>query len=256
MSADPRRQVPRTDTLLADPRLAEAGRRLGRGLVKAAVQAVQDRIRDGGLPPDDAVEAVLAPLPGSAASLRPVVNATGVLVHTNLGRAPLSAAAVEALEVIEAEGSRTLAEMRSLVGVLRQPGSAPLAPIGTLDDVRRLARPDGRPRVTVTVSGALDGLDPVVAAALYRVAQESVTNAARHARAATVVAVEVVTAADAVRLTVRDDGGTAPPPDGGGFGLPGMAERAALLGGSLSAGPAQHGGWLVEATLPRHRAAP
>src|SRR5438270_2821546 len=103
MSDDPRRRVPRTDALLADPRLAGAGQRLGRELVKAAVQAVQARIRDGALPPDAVVEAVLAALPGSTASLRPVLNATGVLVHTNLGRAPLSAAAVEA--VVAAAGT-------------------------------------------------------------------------------------------------------------------------------------------------------
>lgn len=97
MSDDPRRQVPRTDTLLADPRLAAAGERLGRGLVKGAVQRVQQRIRDGEVAPPEAVEAVLACLPGTASSLRPVLNATGVLVHTNLGRSPLSPAAVEAI---------------------------------------------------------------------------------------------------------------------------------------------------------------
>jgi L-seryl-tRNA(Ser) seleniumtransferase len=97
MSADPRRQVPRTDTLLADPQLAAAGDRLGRGLVKGAVQRVQQRIRDGEIAPLDAVDAVLASLPTTASSLRPVLNATGVLVHTNLGRAPLSPAAVEAI---------------------------------------------------------------------------------------------------------------------------------------------------------------
>jgi len=103
MSDDPRRQVPRTDTLLADPRLAAAGERLGRSLVKGAVQRVQQRIRDGELPPGEAVGAVLAVLPGTAGSLQPVLNATGVLVHTNLGRAPLSEAAVEA--VVAASGT-------------------------------------------------------------------------------------------------------------------------------------------------------
>ena len=97
MSADPRRQVPRTDVLLADPRLAAAGERLGRSLVKGVVQRVQQRIRNGELVPSDAVGAVLASLPGTASSLRPVLNATGVLVHTNLGRSPLSQAAVEAI---------------------------------------------------------------------------------------------------------------------------------------------------------------
>jgi len=95
--------VPRTDTLLADPRLAEAGQRLGRGLVKDVVQRVQQRVRDGEVAPPDAVDAVLAALPGTASSLQPVLNATGVLVHTNLGRAPLSAAAVQA--VVQASGT-------------------------------------------------------------------------------------------------------------------------------------------------------
>ncbi len=97
MSEDPRRLVPRTDTLLADPQLADAGARLGRGVVKSAVQRVQQRIRDGEVAPPDAVDAVLAALPATAGSLQPVLNATGVVVHTNLGRAPLSPAAVEAI---------------------------------------------------------------------------------------------------------------------------------------------------------------
>ncbi|MCW2700610.1 MAG: selA [Blastococcus sp.] len=95
--SDPRRHVPRTDTLLADPQLAFARDRLGHALVKGAVQRVQQRIRDGEVAPLDAVGAVLASLPSTASSLQPVLNATGVLVHTNLGRAPLSPAAVEAV---------------------------------------------------------------------------------------------------------------------------------------------------------------
>jgi L-seryl-tRNA(Ser) seleniumtransferase len=94
---DPRRSVPRTDVLLADPRVETAATRLGRVLVKDVVQQVQDRIRAGDLPAHGAVDAVLAALPVTAGSLRPVLNATGVLVHTNLGRAPLSPAAVEAI---------------------------------------------------------------------------------------------------------------------------------------------------------------
>jgi L-seryl-tRNA(Ser) seleniumtransferase len=103
MSADPRRHVPRTDALLAHPQLAEAGERLGRALVKGAVQRVQQLIRDGEVAPPDAVDVVLASLPSTAGSLQPVLNATGVLVHTNLGRAPWSAAAVEA--VVAASGT-------------------------------------------------------------------------------------------------------------------------------------------------------
>jgi len=95
--------VPRTDALLADPRVAAAADRLGRELVKSVVTAVQQRVRDGDVPPAAAADAVVAALPTSAATLHRVLNATGVLVHTNLGRAPWSAAAVEA--VVAASGT-------------------------------------------------------------------------------------------------------------------------------------------------------
>jgi L-seryl-tRNA(Ser) seleniumtransferase len=91
------RRVPRTDRLLADPRLAAAERRLGRALVKAAVGRAQQRARDGQIAPEEVADAAVAGLPARAAALTPVINATGVLVHTNLGRAPLSAAAVDAI---------------------------------------------------------------------------------------------------------------------------------------------------------------
>ncbi len=97
MTSDPRRAVPRTDAVLDAPAVAAAVARLGRDLVRTAVRAAQQRVRDGALPPGDVVADVLASLPGTASTLRPVLNATGVLVHTNLGRAPLSPAAVEAV---------------------------------------------------------------------------------------------------------------------------------------------------------------
>lgn len=94
---DPRRQVPRTDDVLADPRLADACSRLGRPLVKRIIAGAQELVRTGTLAPGNVVEETVRALPATAATLRPVVNATGVLVHTNLGRAPLSTAAVAAL---------------------------------------------------------------------------------------------------------------------------------------------------------------
>jgi L-seryl-tRNA(Ser) seleniumtransferase len=100
---DPRRRVPRTDVLLADPRLAEAERVLGRALVKSVVAQAQQRARAGEIEPEQVAEHAVAALPVSAASLRPVINATGVVVHTNLGRAPLSQAALDA--VITAGGA-------------------------------------------------------------------------------------------------------------------------------------------------------
>ncbi len=95
-----RRQVPRTDDMLADPRLADACAKLGRSLVKQTVADVQEQVRAGTLAPADAIGEAARSLPDTAASLRPVLNATGVLVHTNLGRAPLSTAAVTALVAV------------------------------------------------------------------------------------------------------------------------------------------------------------
>lgn len=160
-------------------------------------------------------------------------------------------AAADALSVIEAEASRTLTEMRSMVRVLRQGETLDLAPSAGIADIRELAG-DGRsaPRVTVRITGDDVDVPATVAAAVYRLAQESVTNARRHARNATRVDVLVEVYPDGVRLSVVDDGEPAPAA-APGFGIAGMRERVALLGGTLHTGRGSGGGWTVEASLPR-----
>jgi signal transduction histidine kinase len=162
-------------------------------------------------------------------------------------------AATDALEVIEEEASRTLAEMRIMVGSLREGEMPALAPQLGVADLERLARSFGNsPRVDVALSGDLDDLRPSVGAAIYRLAQESITNAVRHARQATRIDVRVVGDDECVRLTVRDDGNASSTGrSSSGYGLVGMAERAILLGGFLEAGPGPDSGWTVNAVLSR-----
>ncbi len=160
-------------------------------------------------------------------------------------------AAGEALAVIEQQASLTLAEMRLILGVLRDQDPADLAPSRGLADVMALADEGSPgPRIDVELSGDLVDLGPSLESAVVRVAQEAVTNARRHATGASRVHVEVTGAAESVQLTVTDDGG-APTGVGAGYGLLGMQERASLLGGTCQAGPAPGGGWAVRAALPR-----
>jgi signal transduction histidine kinase len=175
-------------------------------------------------------------------------------------------AAADALQVIEEQASRALAEMRTLVRVLRSDELRPdedggghvseadeLAPGPTLADVERLADPTV-PRVEVVLEGDPARVSAAVGGAVHRIAQESVTNARRHARGATRIAVSVTVGEASVRLRVSDDGGAPGSPGHGGYGLAGMRERAALLGGALEAGP-DAAGWTVEAILPLSGAA-
>ena len=95
--SDPRRRIPRTDALLALPAFVEAAHRHGEAAVKGAITAAQEQARAGAIAPEDVAAAAEAALPARATTLRPLLNATGVVVHTNIGRAPLSQAAIDAM---------------------------------------------------------------------------------------------------------------------------------------------------------------
>ena len=119
-------------------------------------------------------------------------------------------------------------------------------------DVSGLAGPAAPGRPEVQVQGSAADVPPAVGAAVYRLAQEAVTNAVRHARDARLVSVRVTDDDHGVVVQVVDDGRRGyVGPRRPGYGLIGMAERVALLGGTLEAGPAGEQGWTVVATLPR-----
>jgi signal transduction histidine kinase len=159
--------------------------------------------------------------------------------------------ATDALRVIEAEASKALSEMRTMVRALRGSEPAEYAPTPRLADLAQLTN-HGHPPVTVEIAGDVDDVPPAVSAALYRLAQESVTNARRHARHPTRVQVCVEADDTSVRLQVSDDGDpVAAPPASRGYGLMGMRERVSLLGGTFEAGPGPDRGWMTTAVLPR-----
>ena len=162
-------------------------------------------------------------------------------------------AVADSLRSIESEATRALAEMRAMVGALRDSSAPALAPQRGVADLGLLAGAGTEStRVEVSVTGDVTGLTPAVDAAMFRIAQESVTNALRHARRATRIDVTVVGDDQCVRLDIADDGEPASAPrQDTGFGLVGMAERVALLDGTFSAGPRPGRGWLVSAVLPR-----
>jgi signal transduction histidine kinase len=161
----------------------------------------------------------------------------------------------EALRVIEHSGREALTEMRRLLGVLREEDAErPLGPQPGVADVDALvgtARSAGLD-VGLAVSGTPRQLPAGLALTVYRIVQEALTNAARHAAGAR-VGVRLAYAPEVLDVAVVDDGGRhqAPgAPTGSGRGLLGMRERVAAFAGTLEAGPAPEGGFAVRARLP------
>ncbi|WP_432486332.1 sensor histidine kinase [Kineococcus esterisolvens] len=165
------------------------------------------------------------------------------------------AAAAEVLGTISSTGRQALADMRNLLGVLRQgPGDerTPQPDAAQVADLVEQVRASGLD-VALDVTGEPREVPPAVGLAAYRIVQESLTNVLKHAGPAARARVEVRWDPDALRLGVDDDGRGAAAlvtPSPGGQGLAGMAERARLHGGAVVTGPRPGGGFSVRATLP------
>lgn len=159
------------------------------------------------------------------------------------------------LENIEKSASLGLSEMRKVLGVLRASNEDPLlSPQISKKDFERLADSNGAgPRIELELADGIDDLSPSSIAALYRITQESISNARRHGIGVTRIVVALEISNERVRLTVTDDGEPASPAaeSTSGLGLVGMAERAKLLGGDFEAGPGSDWGWFVKADLPK-----
>jgi len=171
----------------------------------------------------------------------------GVAAHL-IDRDPGQAHA--ALRAIKDTSGEALADLRGTLGVLRGDDSAPVRPAVGLGDLDELAA--GLRAAGVEVSfevGEVGDVPAAVHAAGYRIVQEALTNALRHAQASH-VRVVVAREPEAVRVEVDDDGVGKANGDGRGSGLRGMRERAEALSGTLESGPAAGGGWRVLARLP------
>ncbi|MGW0707863.1 sensor histidine kinase [Streptomyces sp. NPDC002643] len=166
----------------------------------------------------------------------------------------------QTLRIISASGRDALAELRRLLSVIGEqddrPGDMPLAPQPGLTDLDSLldrVRAAG-PTVTLDAHGSLTDLPPGLQLSVYRIIQEALTNTVKYAAPDTSVRVTLAAGPDAVHVSVEDTGprrspSTGRPHAGGGRGLVGMRERAALYQGTVTAGPNADGGWTVRALL-------
>lgn len=163
-------------------------------------------------------------------------------------------AAVDHLRGVEDSARQAVGELQTLVHTLRDDdaGADSLPRLTDLEGLVVQARTAGRQTVDLTRIGAAPDLPAAAELVLYRVAQEGLTNARKHAGPRAQVQVRLRTEADRVELEVSDDGrGSATAGRlGTRMGLTGMRERIDSVGGTLEVGPKPHGGWLVRATVP------
>jgi signal transduction histidine kinase len=159
-----------------------------------------------------------------------------------------------ALDNVITTGRASLAEMRRLLDIARDdpvegPQLTPQPGVAALPDLVDRVRAAGTP-VTFTVDGAPVPLPATVDLSAYRITQEALTNTIKHAGSGAQAVVRLGFGPDSLSIEVQDDGAGPPTSDGDGNGLRGIAERISMLGGRLTAGPGEAGGFVVRAVLP------
>jgi signal transduction histidine kinase len=231
--------------------LGDSRRRRGEAIAERdeTLQAMEDTLQD---------QAAMTERARIARDLHDVVahHVSAIAVEAESARLTTEGLPEEGRAHFEAIGQTArdaLTEMRRLLGVLREDASAeasrdPQPSLARLNELVETARVAGTP-VTLTLEGTVVPLAPGVDLCAYRIVQEALTNVRRHAPGAP-VDVHLEYAADVLRLRVRDHGPGAVSPDLDGHGLLGMRERAIMAGGTLTAGPADGGGFAVDAVLP------
>ncbi|WP_426975473.1 sensor histidine kinase [Pseudarthrobacter sp. O4] len=184
------------------------------------------------------------------------------LAHGSSEIAPTDPArAVQAMHQVAETGRTAVADMRRMLGVLNEGNTgesagavAPAPGVGDVQALVELFRATGLP--VVLQSAGVPPADPGIQLAIYRVIQEGLTNALKYAREATAVTVRTQFSAQAIMVSVTDDGQhEGVPPDHTGRGVVGMRERVALYGGTMQAGPLAGRGWSVTARFPRQEGA-
>jgi len=180
---------------------------------------------------------------------------TGIVVSAQAADALLARDPERArgyLDAVQRDARTTLANLRQTVGLLRSDAEGELAPVPSIEQLPALVADAvaGGADVRLETSGPPVALGPLAGVAAYRMVQESLANAARHAPGAPVV-VEVAATPERVRISVANaaPASTIDTPDEG-YGLVGMKERAALLGATLVTGPTDEGGWRNTLDLP------
>jgi signal transduction histidine kinase len=148
-----------------------------------------------------------------------------------------------------------MAELRQVLGVLRDGDGVTSTPLPTLADLPELVQAEPDVGVSLCVDGDIATVPGSIGLATYRIVQEALTNSRRHGGPGVAVSVRIACAPGCVEVMVDDDGrgaSSAGPAatDDGGYGLIGMRERAVAAGGDLHAGPKTGGGWRVRARLP------